>query len=150
MRDKRFVAVHRGGLLNKEHHFQLMRWACDCVEHVLPLLATAIDIRLYEAVRTAKEWSGGKASVGDAREAALGAIAVARASTDMVEIAVARAAGHTVATAHMADHSLRAAAYALKAAKAAGISEIAERRWQDEHLPPGISELVSSARNMLR
>jgi hypothetical protein len=46
----------------------------------------------------------------------------------------------------MADHSLGAAWYALKAIKYAEKSVDAERRWQDEHLPPEIKDLVLSAR----
>jgi hypothetical protein len=46
------------------------------------------------------------------------AIAVANeSSSNAVSVALARAVGHAVATAHMADHSLRAADYALKAIK---------------------------------
>jgi len=37
MRDKRFIAEHRGGPLKKEQHYQLIKWACDCAEHVLCL-----------------------------------------------------------------------------------------------------------------
>jgi hypothetical protein len=42
----------------------------------------------------------------------------------------------------MADHSLGPALYALKAVKSAGKSVEAERKWQDERLPPEIRELV--------
>ncbi|MCX6255149.1 MAG: hypothetical protein NTV31_11820, partial [Bacteroidia bacterium] len=60
-------------------------------------------------------------------------------------IAVARSVGHAVATAHMADHSLGAALYALKAVKNAGKSIDAERKWQNEQLPSEIMELVLTA-----
>jgi hypothetical protein len=46
----------------------------------------------------------------------------------------------------MADHSLGAAWYALKAVKHAGRSPDAERRWQDEHVPPEIKDLILTAR----
>jgi hypothetical protein len=42
----------------------------------------------------------------------------------------------------MADHSLGAALYALKAVKNAGRSTDAERKWQKEQLPSEIKELV--------
>jgi hypothetical protein len=45
----------------------------------------------------------------------------------------------------MADHSLGAALYALKAVKNAGKSTDAERKWQNEQLPPEIRELVLTA-----
>jgi len=146
MRDKRFIAEHRGGPLKKEQHYQLITWAYDCAEHVLYLFGEKIDERLKNAFCVAKEWKQGTASVGDARKASVGAHAVARESSNPTAIAVARSVGHAVATAHMADHSLGAAWYALKAVKNAGKSIDAERKWQDEHLPSEIKELVLTAR----
>ena len=171
MRDRRFVAEHRGGPLKKEQHYLLMKWACDCAEHVLPLYGERADSRLTDALAVAKAWTNGNASVGDCRKAAVASHAVARESSNPASIAVARAVGHAVATAHMADHSLGPAWYALKAVKAASrlkqkeverkqegvnrhlqsIGQLqamveAERGWQDEHLPPEIRELVLTAR----
>ena len=148
MRDKRFVAVHRGGPLKKEQHYQLIKWTCDCAEHVLPLFGEKIDERLTNALRVAKAWTQGKTSVGDARKSSVAAHAVARKSSDPVAIAVARAVGHAVATAHMSDHSLGVALYALKAVKYAGKSIESERKWQDEQLPSEIKELVLTARKI--
>ena len=54
---------------------------------------------------------------------------------------MARSVGHPVATAHMADHSLGTASYALKAVKNAGKSIDTERKWQDEQLPSEIKSL---------
>jgi Imm-5 like putative immunity protein len=146
MRDKRFIAEHRGGSLKKEQHYQLIKWACGCTEHVLHLFGEKIDERLKNALNVAKEWEQGNASVGDARKASLGAIAVANEFSNLTAIAVARSVGHAVATAHMADHSIGAAWYALKAVKNAGKSIDAERKWQDEQLPSEIKELVLTAR----
>jgi hypothetical protein len=148
MRDKRFVAEHRGGPLRKEQHHQLMQWACNCAEHVLPLFGEKIDERLINALNAAKAWKQGNVSVGDARKASVGAHTVARESSSTMTIAVARSVGHAVATAHMADHSLGAAWYALKAVKSAGKSIDAERQWQDEQLPLEIKELVLTARKI--
>ena len=150
MRDQRFIAVHRGGLLSLEHHRLLIRWAHDCAEHVLPLFGPVPDERLRHALRVAKAWEGGQASVGEARKASVEAHAaareVAREASNPSAIAVARAVGHAVATAHMADHALGPAWYALKAVEAAGQSVEAERIWQDEQIPAEIRELVLSAR----
>ena len=148
MRDKRFVAEHRGGPLKKEQHFQLIQWACNCAEHVLPLFGDTTDDRLKHALRIAEDWRSGNASVGDARKASVAAHAVARESSDPAAIAVARSVGQAVATAHMADHALGAAWYALKAVKNAGKSVDAERRWQDEQLLPEIMDLVLTARKI--
>ncbi len=149
MREKGFIAEHRGGLLKKEQHFLLMEWACCCAENVIPLLGENADERLIIALQVAKEWSMGKASTGEARNASLGAIAVANKSSDPVAVAVARAVGHAVATAHMADHSLCAALYALKAVKSAGKSIEAESEWQNQQLPAGIRELVTGTNSKI-
>jgi len=105
-----------------------------------------IDKRLNDALKAAKEWERGEISVGDARKASLEAIAVANENSDPASIAVARAVGHAVATAHMADHSLKAVEYALKAIKISGQSIDAERKWQNNQLPLRIKDLILSAR----
>ena len=145
MRDNRFVAVHRGGPLTKGHHHQLIRWASECSEHVLSLIGENVDQRLIHALSVAKEWEKEKATVGEARKASVSAHAVARESSNPVITAVARSIGHAVATAHMADHSLGVALYALKAVKNAGKSVDAEKKWQNEQLPLEIKELVLTA-----
>src|SRR5258707_6626720 len=78
-------------------------------------------------------------------KAAQGAHAAAREASSISAKAAARAAGHAVATAHMADHSLGAAIYALKSVEATGGSVDAVRAWQVNRLPPEVRELVVSA-----
>lgn len=152
-RDRRFVAVHRGGPLDLTRHRLLASWVADCAEHVLPLFAHRYpdDDRPRLAIEAAHAWSRGEITVGEARAAALQAHAAARNASDEVAHEVARAAGHAVATAHIADHSLGAAAYAVRAvtrasseldAEAAGDRE---RQWQRERLPEAIRELVMSS-----
>jgi hypothetical protein len=151
-RDPRFVAVHRGGLLDAPRHRLLASWAADCAEHVLPWFTAKYpeDDRPRRAIETARAWSRGEATVGEAREAAFAAHAAARSASDPTARAVARAAGHAVATAHMADHELGAAAYAIKAVRLASPASEAimagerECRWQREQLPEAIRELVLS------
>ncbi len=111
-RDPRFVAIHRGGDLDLATHRLLVAWAADCADHVLPLFTEFYpsDARPGHAIAIAREWSAGKATVAQARQAAIGAHAAARESSDSAAMAAARAAGHAVATAHMADHELGAAA----------------------------------------
>jgi hypothetical protein len=151
MRNRRFVAVHRGGSLSIEHHRQLTSWAADCAEHVLPIFAACnADERPHRAVEAARAWAKGVLSVGNARNAAFEAHSAARGAVNDAAIAAARATGHAAATAHMADHSLGAAEYALKAVEATGISSANERVWQDEHLPADIRELVLSTREERR
>jgi hypothetical protein len=145
MRDKRFIAEHRGGPLKREQHHQLIHWACDCAEHVLPLFGDKMDPRLTNALKVAEEWRQGKSSIGDARKAAYDMIALANELSNQTAIAVARSVGQAVATAHMADHALGAAWYALKAVKSIGKSVDEERQWQEEQLPPEIKDLVRNA-----
>ena len=145
MRDKLFIAEHRGGLLKKEQHIQLIKWACKCSEHVLDLFGETLDERLNKALLIAKEWANGNASVGDAMKASVGAHSVARESANPTSTAVARSVGHAVATAHMADHSLGAALYALKAVKNADKSIEKESKWQHEQLPSEIKDIVLTA-----
>lgn len=142
MRDKRFVAEHRGGPLSKEQHRQLIIWACECVEHVLHLYN---DIRrevIDHALSVAGEWEKGNATVGEARKASVEMHALARELNNPISIAIARATGHAVATSHMSDHSLGAALYAMKAVSLSSISPDSELKWQMEKLPKEVRELV--------
>ena len=56
--------------------------------------------------------------------------------------------GHAVATAHMADHALGAALYALKAIQQSGNSIDEERKWQNEQLPIEIRDLILKTRGL--
>ncbi|MFH1352184.1 MAG: putative immunity protein [bacterium] len=134
------------------HNHRLMAlWAAECAEHALSAFWTADnDQRPFYAVQQARAWARGEISVGDARQAAVAAHAAARASKAAAALAAARAAGHAAATAHMADHCLGAAAYALKAADKGGMNTAQERQWQDKHLPVSIRKLVISARALRR
>ncbi|HOI41045.1 MAG TPA: hypothetical protein PL168_09975 [Methanobacterium sp.] len=150
MRDKRFIAEHRGGPLKKEQHYQLTEWACACSKHILYLFGEEIDVRLINALNVALEWTKGNVSVGDAMKSSRDAHKVAREVSNPTARAVARSVGHSVATPHMADHSLGAAWYALKAVQSAGCSTDAEKEWQNEKLPSEIKELILTARETSR
>jgi hypothetical protein len=109
------------------------------------------DDRPRLAIEAARAWSRGEITVGEARTAAVRAHAAARDASEDEARAVARASGHAVATAHMADHSLGAASYAFRAVKLASSAydaEMAGRRehqWQRERLPKAVREFVVSA-----
>jgi len=148
MRDKIFIAEHRGGLLKKDQHRKLMKWACTCSEHVMHLFGETIDDRLVNAINIGNEWANGKGTVGNAMKASVAAHAVARESSNPTAIAVARSVGQAVATAHMADHSLGAALYALKAIKTAGKTIDTERKWQNVQIPLEIRDIVLTTRIM--
>jgi hypothetical protein len=119
-----------------------MKWAISCSKHVLPLFGQNVDERLLCALAVGEDWRLGKATVGQAQKASVAAHTVAREQSYPVALAVARSVGQAVATAHMADHSLGAALYALKAVAASGGSVDAERCWQDAQLPEDVKELV--------
>jgi hypothetical protein len=145
MRDKRFIAEHRGGSLSRDDHIKLIRWSRECSEHVLFLVSAVIDPRLLHALLIAKEWENGSVKTGVAMKASLDAHAAARVASNPVSEAVARSIGHAVASAHMADHSLGGALFALKAVKLAGMSVNEELDWQTsqlQKLPPDIIEMV--------
>ncbi len=146
MRDQRYVALHRGGLLTHGQHRLLIHWAIECSEHALLLLADKADSRVLRALEVAREWESGKANVAAARKASVNAHAVARAESDPIAAAVARSCAHAVATAHMADHSIAAAEYALKAVKLSGLSVEEELAWQNGLLDAEISERVLELR----
>lgn len=142
MRDRRFVAEHRGGPLKVDQHRQLMLWSIACVEHVLELYGLQPEERILQALRVGRAWVSGQATVGDARKSSVDMLALARELADPVQIALVRATGHAVATAHMADHSMGGALYALKAVNCAGKSMDAEREWQVGQLPLEVKDFV--------
>ncbi len=150
-RDARFVTVRRGGTLEDAQHRLLAAWAADCAEHVLETfrLQHPEDDRPQRAIEQARAWSRGEISMTEARQAAYAAHAAARMATGAAR-ECARAAGHAAATAHMADHELGAAAYAIRAVRAASPAEgreeagRAECEWQRERLPEAIRALVLS------
>jgi hypothetical protein len=148
-RDPRFITVRRGGTLQDADHHLLARWAADCAEHVLPLFEAVQpdDDRPRRAIELARAWTRGEVMMIQSRTAAGHANAAARELVGAARYA-AYAAAQAAAVAHVAAHELGAAAYAIKAVRAAapkGESESAGRRecqWQREQLPAAIRDLV--------
>ena len=148
-RDARFVTARRGGTLDDDTHRLLAVWSADCAARVLQLFESERpdDARPRAAVDQAYAWARGEITITQAREAAYAAHDAARDASGAAREA-ARAAGHAVATAHMADHELGGAAYAIRAVRAAADADSrdeagrAECRWQRSHLPAAIRELV--------
>ena len=145
MRDRRFVAAHRGGPLDRDSHIFLARWAADCADGVLHLFTrSSNDNRPTRALEIARAWANGDVKTGAAMKASVASHAAAREATDKAAIAAARAAGQAVATAHFADHSMGALLYALKALEAAGCESDSELKSQLEKLPDYLRELIAS------
>ncbi len=148
-RDPRFITVMRGGTLRDADHHLLAIWAADCAEHVLPFFEDLQphDDRPRRAIELARAWAHGEVTMTQARAAGGHAMAAARVLSGAARHA-AFAAGQAAVVAHVAAHELGAAAYAIKAVRAAapkGESESASRRecqWQREQLPEAIRDLV--------
>ncbi|MCI3273711.1 putative immunity protein [Streptomyces cylindrosporus] len=149
VRDPRFVTIRRGGTLTDDDHHLLALWAADCAEHVLELFESARpgDPRPRQAIEHARAWNRGEVRMMQARAAGGHAMGAARDLEGAARHA-AYAAGQAAVVAHVAAHELGAAAYAIKAVRAAapkGASEAAGRRecrWQRDRLPEAIRELV--------
>jgi hypothetical protein len=142
MRDKKWVLEYRGGSLKIEQQKQLMKWAIDCVNHLLPLLNNNINEKIINAINIGNDWIIGKAKTGDAINISREIIKYVKTLDNKLEIAITRAVGHAVATAHMADHSMGAVYYGLKAIKINDGSIDSEFNWQIEQIPSEIKELV--------
>jgi thymidine phosphorylase len=149
VRDPRFTTIRRGGSLTDPDHHLLALWAASCAEHVLGMFDSARpdDPRPRRAIEAARAWAAGNISMREARSAGGHAMGAARDLTGAARHA-AYSAGQAGVVAHVAAHELGAAAYAIKAARAAATDGEAaaagrrECRWQREQLPESIRELV--------
>jgi hypothetical protein len=148
VRDPRLVTTRRGGTLTDDDHHALAHWAAACAEHVLPLFEAARpdDDRPRDAIEAAGAWTRGELPMMRTRALGGHAMGAARDLTGAPRFA-AYAAGQAAVVAHVAEHDLGAAAYAIKAAMAdaPGREEAARRaecRWQRDRLPATVRELV--------
>ena len=148
-RDPRFITVRRGGTLTDANHRLLASWAAACAEHVLHLFESAqpSDMRPRQAIELTRSWVRGEIRMSQARAAGGHAMAAARGLSGAARHA-AYAAGQAAVVAHVAAHELGAAAYAIKAVRAAAPEREGESagrlecQWQREQLPEAIRELV--------
>jgi len=148
-RDPRLITIRRGGTLTDSDHRLLALWAAACAEHVLHLFESVqpADPRPRQAIAQTRAWARGEITMSQARAAGGHAMAAARALRGAARHA-AYAAGQAAVVAHVAAHELGAAAYAIKAARAAAPAIEGERagrrecRWQREQLPDAIREFV--------
>lgn len=148
-RDPRFITIRRGGTLTDSDHRLLALWAAECAAHVLHLFEAvqSSDPRPRQAIEQARAWTRGEITMSQARAAGGHAMGAARALSGAARHA-AYAAGQAAVVAHVAAHELGAAAYAIKAARAAAPRSESERagriecRWQREQLPDAIRALV--------
>jgi hypothetical protein len=149
VRDLRFVTLRRGGTLTDSDHHLLALWAAACAEHVLDLFESARprDPRPRQAIEHARAWVRGEVKMMQARAAGGHAMGAARDLRGPARYA-AYAAGQAAVVAHVAAHELGAAAYAIKAVRAAAPPEEAEAagrrecQWQRAQLPDAVRALV--------
>jgi len=169
VRDSRFITLRQGGTLNDANHVLLALWAARCAEHVLHYFEAECpeDDRPRRAIELTRFWARGEINVTEAKVGAYHANAAARdvkgapksagrpSSKDAARFA-ALSAGQAAAVAHVAAHELGAAAYAIRAAMAAGgVADadenanaakrekgLKECAWQREQLPDEIRELI--------
>lgn len=149
VRDPRLITVRRGGTLGNDEHHLLALWAADCAEHMLHHFEDAVpnDDRPRRAMESGRAWSRGEIGMMQARAAGGHAMAAARAQTGPAREA-AFAAGQAACVPHVAEHELGAAAYAIRAVRAASPADERQEagrrecRWQRAQLPDPIRELV--------
>ena len=149
VRDPRLVSIRRGGTLTETDHRLLAVWAATCAEHVLPLFeeANGGDTRPRDAIEAARTWARGQAKMMDTRAIGGHAMGAARPLRGAARFA-AYAAGQAACVAHVPEHDLGAAAYAIKAVQAAAPrgnekeAGRAERDWQRRQIPGSLYDLV--------
>ncbi|MEW6084679.1 MAG: putative immunity protein [Chloroflexota bacterium] len=148
-RDPRFITVRRGGTLQDSDHHLLAVWAADCAQHVLHLFEEVRpnDDRPRRAIELARAWARGEITMSQSRAAGGHAMAAARELRGAARNATF-SAGQAAVVAHVAAHELGAAAYAIKAVRAAALDGRAEEAgrlectWQRVQLPSEIRDLV--------
>ncbi len=148
-RDPRFITVRRGGTLQDADHHLLAIWAADCAQHVLHFFEEMQpnDDRPQRAIALARAWARGEITMTRARTAGGHAMAAARVMSGAAREA-AFAAGQAAVVAHVAAHELGAAAYAIRAARAAAAKSERDEagrlecQWQRAQLPREIRDLV--------
>ena len=149
IRDPRLVTVRRGGTLTDDDHRLLALWAATCAEHVLDLFESAQpdDPRPRDAIDHTRAWVRGEVAMMQSRAAGGRAMAAARDLRGAARHA-AYAAGQAACVAHVAEHDLGAAAYAIKAVRAAAptgedlVTGRLECQWQREQLADAVRGLV--------
>ena len=148
-RDPRFITIRRGGTLTDSDHRLLALWAAACAEHVLHFFESVqpSDPRPREAIESIRAWARGEIRMSQSRAAGGHAMGAARELSGAARHA-AYAAGQAAVVAHVAAHELGAAAYAIKAVRAAAAEDKREAAgrleclWQRTQLPHEIRELV--------
>jgi hypothetical protein len=148
MKKPKFSITHKDAELldkvNTTDQKTLAIWAIDCAERVLPFFEKKYpkDKRPRQAIKTLQEWlKTGVFKMAVIRKASLDSHSAAReVGEDDPARSAARAAGQTVATAHVPRHAYGSAIYAQQAifrntdSSIAEVTAKKERDWQYQHL----------------
>ena len=149
VRDPRLVTIRRGGWLTDTDHRLIAGWAATCAEHVLCVFEHAVpdDPRPRQAIDAARAWVRGELPMMATRALGGHAMGAARPLGGPARFA-AYAARQAACVAHVPEHDLGAAAYAIKAAQAAAPPAEREKArrlecaWQRAQLPPQVRDLI--------
>lgn len=143
------VTVRRGGTLSVEYHRFLAGWAALCAGHVLWIFEKYCenDDRARIAVSKTNAWAHGEIRTTESKIAAYHANEAGRNAPKPAKYA-AYSAGQAAVVAHVPEHGLGAAAYAIRSIMEE--SDVANRIekareewiWQRSNLPAQIRDLV--------
>ena len=149
IRDPRLTTIRRGGSLSDRDHHLLAIWAAQCAEHVLGHFEKdfPLDDRPRKAIEATMAWAHGDIKTTESKVAAYHSNQAAQGARGAAKFA-ALSAGQAAVVAHVPAHDLGAAAYAIRAAMAAGDGPdggekgIAECLWQISQLPEELRDVV--------
>jgi hypothetical protein len=148
-KDPRLVTIRRGGSLSDENHRRLAFWAALCAEHVLFVFEKykTEDDRPRIAIMKTKAWANGEIRTTESKIAAYYANQSGRDAAKSAKYA-AYSAGQSAVVAHVPEHGLGAAAYAIRSimeenGKDSKVEKAREEWiWQVSKLPMEIKDLV--------
>lgn len=143
------MSIRHGGRLADVDHRLPALLAATCAEHVLELFELPIpdDHRPHAAIEAVRAWTRGEAAMMATRAIGGHAMGAARPLRGASRFA-AYAAGQAACVAHIPEHDLGVAAYAIKAVSAAVTQEVerdaarAERARQRQRIPVLLRSLV--------
>ena len=123
-------------LYEQMDHVDVAKWALLVAKHILEVVGidyTVID-EIADGFTIHELWQVKKARVHDARMASIAIHHLAKNCDDEIQKLAFRVAGHAVASAHMAEHSMVASDYAIKTIDLYTSNDIEaitrERTWQ--------------------
>ncbi|MBR3250914.1 MAG: hypothetical protein IKF80_04320 [Erysipelotrichaceae bacterium] len=90
------------------------RFAISSARDILKLIDQPFDDEIRKALRINDKWQNGEASISEVRKEVFSIHGLAKESDDPIIVAALRTVGHAIASAHMKEHALVAADYAIR------------------------------------